>query len=77
MQDSTPPTVVMQRERQLGRVVAVGRRSDDGATCSLVVVHEAGGDWTLYPHGVDRFGVRLSGSDARRVAQAILSEESR
>lgn len=49
---------IMQRDNELARMVADGNRSDDGSTCSLVLVRRTGGDWLLYPHGVDRFGVR-------------------
>jgi hypothetical protein len=63
---------VMQRENEVARMVAAGRRSDDGERCSLVLVRRTGGDWCLYPHGVDQFGVRLPDQEARRVAQAIL-----
>ena len=63
---------VMQREDELDRMVADGRRSDDGQRCSLVLVRRTGGDWCLYPHGWDKLGVRLTDQQARRVAQRIL-----
>jgi hypothetical protein len=62
----------MQRENERGRVVAEGRRTDDGQRCSLVVVREVGGMFAVYPHGADQLGVRVPDSEARRVAQAIL-----
>ena len=40
---------VMQRENEAGRVVLVGRRTDDGAQCSVISIHEFGGAWALYP----------------------------
>jgi hypothetical protein len=64
---------VMQRENERRRVVVAGRRTDDGARCSLVAVHEFGGGWALYPHGAGQLGVRMSGPDAVAVAQAILA----
>lgn len=63
---------IAQRHDELAGLVADGRRTDDNQTCSLVLLRKTGGDWHLYPHGVDKFGVRLSGQEARRVAQAIL-----
>lgn len=63
---------VSQRRDELARLVADGRRTDDNSTCSLVLLRKTGGDWWLYPHGVDKFGVRLSDQEARRVAQTIL-----
>ncbi|MFN2495174.1 MAG: hypothetical protein ABR608_04600 [Pseudonocardiaceae bacterium] len=41
--------------------------------CSLVLARKSGGDWFLYPHEGGGLGVRLSGPEVRRVAQAILS----
>ena len=65
--------IVMQHENEVGRVVLVGRRTDDGAQCSVIVIHEFGGAWALYPHGVSRLGVRLGKEDAATVARAILA----
>ena len=64
--------VVMQRDNERGRVVVVGRRTDDNTRCALVVIHELGGTWSLYPHGVKQFGVRITKADAITMAQAIL-----
>lgn len=63
---------VMQREDELARLVAEGRRSDNGERCSLVLVRRTGGDWFFYPHGMDQLGVRLSDPEARRVAALIV-----
>ena len=63
---------VMQRENERSRVVVEGRRTDDGARCSLIMIHESGGTWALYPHGWDKFGVRLTKANADIVVQAIL-----
>ncbi|MGH3797672.1 MAG: hypothetical protein ACRDSP_22610 [Pseudonocardiaceae bacterium] len=65
---------VMQRENERGRVVVAGKRTDDGARCTVVAVHEFGGTWALYPHGFGKFGVRLSKADAGSVAAAILAD---
>ncbi|MCA1600371.1 MAG: hypothetical protein LC776_01565 [Acidobacteria bacterium] len=62
----------MQRENEHSRVVVDGKRTDDNTRCSLVVIHEVGGTWALYPHGWGKFGVRLSKAEAIKAAQAIL-----
>lgn len=49
-----------------------GKRTGDGDKCTLVAVVEMGGTWALYLHGMDRFGVPLSGQEVRWMAQAIL-----
>ncbi|MGH3928825.1 MAG: hypothetical protein ACRDTF_02460 [Pseudonocardiaceae bacterium] len=64
---------VVHSDYEQGRVVVPGKRTDDGDQCALVVVHEVGGDWLLYPHGWGKFGVRLAKADALTVAQAVLA----
>lgn len=68
---------VMQRENERGRLVVAGRRTDDGGRCELLVVHEVGGTWALYPHGAARFGVRLAHEGAVTVARTILDGDPR
>ncbi|MGH3917426.1 MAG: hypothetical protein ACRDTC_29035 [Pseudonocardiaceae bacterium] len=64
---------VMQRENERGRLAVDGRLVADGQQCTFLVIHErAGGTWAIYPHGVDKLGVRLVKADAVKVAQAIL-----
>jgi len=64
---------VMQRDNERSRTVVDGHRTDDGDQCKLVVVHEdTGGCWAFYPHGWEKFGVRLAKAEAVTVAQAIL-----
>ena len=65
--------IVMQHENEVGRVVLVGRRTDNGAQCSVIVIREFGGAWALYPHGVSRLGVRLGKGVAVTMARAILA----
>lgn len=67
---------VMQRDNERRRVVVDGRRTDDGARCSLVVIHEYSGGWAICPHGDGKLGVRVSGTDAATIATAILAGES-
>ena len=62
---------VMQRENEISRIVLNGRRTDDGAACSVVVVHELGGTWAIYPHGMSQLGVRLRHGEVTTMAQAI------
>lgn len=62
---------VMQRENEISRVVLDGRRTDDGARCTLIVIREFGGVWALYPHGAGKFGVRLGKEDVATIARAI------
>lgn len=63
---------IMQRENELARLVAEGKRTDGGAMCTLLAVRETGGRWALYPHGAGQLGVRLPKSEAERLARAIL-----
>ncbi|MGH3933210.1 MAG: hypothetical protein ACRDTF_24915 [Pseudonocardiaceae bacterium] len=68
------PWPVTHREKERSRLVVDGLRTDVGELCSLVVVHEVGGTWAWYPHGVAQFGVRLSRAEAVKVAQKILDD---
>lgn len=53
-----------------GRLTAHGRRTDDGSRCTLLVIHELGGAWTV--HGLGAPGVRLSGADTVALWEWIL-----
>ena len=66
---------VMQRENEISRVALDGKRTDDGARCTLVAVREHGGTWALYPHGAAKFGVRLSAADVAKAARFLSSDE--
>lgn len=66
--------IVMQLEDEVSRIALEGRRTDDGDLCKLVVVHELGGTWALYPHGVHKFGVRLGDGCMIAMARAILAD---
>ncbi|MGH4013738.1 MAG: hypothetical protein ACRDSL_07345 [Pseudonocardiaceae bacterium] len=52
---------VMQHEIERGRMTAAGRRTDDGERCPLLVVHEVGGSWAMYPHGWEVRGAAAEG----------------
>jgi hypothetical protein len=55
---------VMQRKHERGRQTVAGRRTDDGAMCTLLVVEEIGGTFALYPHGAAQLGVRITNAAA-------------
>jgi hypothetical protein len=57
--------------REQGRLTAQGRRTDNNSRCTLLVVHEAGGSWTI--HGLGAPGVTLSSSDMVTLAEKILA----
>ncbi|MGQ0773777.1 MAG: hypothetical protein ACT4NY_05065 [Pseudonocardiales bacterium] len=65
---------VMQRLNEAGRIVLEGRRTDDNAHCSLVVVRELSGTSAIYPHGDDKLGVRLPTTEAIKMARALLAD---
>lgn len=71
--DNPAQPAVMQRKNERSRTVVEGRRTDDGDQCKLILIHEIGGTYALYPHGWGRFGVRLRRAEAVMVAQAILA----
>ncbi|MDQ3150486.1 MAG: hypothetical protein M3R63_01765 [Actinomycetota bacterium] len=68
------PWPLTTREKEHSRLVADGERTDNGERCSLVLVHETGGTWAAYPHGAAQLGVRLSRTEAVKVAQKILDD---
>jgi hypothetical protein len=63
-----PDIEYQQRER--GRLQASGRRTDSGERCTLLVVHELDGGWTL--HGLGAPGVKLSQADMVTLAEQVL-----
>jgi hypothetical protein len=67
------PDIQHQRTER-GRVIAIGRRTDSGERCSLLVIHELNGAWTF--HGLGAPGVKVSQTDTVSLAEAIL-ERSR
>lgn len=58
-----------------GRVIAYGRRTDDGVRTTLQVVHEADGSWTV--HGPAAPGVQLSAAGAFSLAESIIARAPR
>jgi len=62
------PETVWQRER--GRLQAEGHRTDDDSLCTLLVIHETDGRWTI--HGLGAPGVRLTRDKIVALAESIL-----
>lgn len=67
-----PELVISQRDNEQSRVVVKGSRTDDGSQCTVVLIQEPTGHWGIYPHGFDKFGVRLPQAEAVKAAQAML-----
>jgi hypothetical protein len=71
------PETQQHRPRGRGRLVALGRRTDDDKRCSLVVVNEADGSWSFYGLGASA-GVKLGKADTVALVELILARtESR
>ena len=66
--EQLPETQQQRTER--GRVTAIGRRTDSGERCTLLVVNETDGAWSF--HGLGAPGVKLSQTDTVALAEAIL-----
>jgi hypothetical protein len=64
---------VMQRENEQSRVILEGRLVEGGDRCTFLAIQERAGTWAMYPHGAGKLGVRLSRTEAVRVARAILA----
>ncbi len=60
----------LHSHRERGRLQAQGHRTDDGSMCTLLVVNEADGSWTI--HGLGAPGVKVSKADTIALAEAIL-----
>jgi hypothetical protein len=67
------PDIQHQRTER-GRITALGRRTDSGERCTLLVIHELNGTWTI--HGLGAPGVKLSQADMVTLVESIL-ERSR
>ena len=66
--EQLPETQHQRIER--GRVTALGRRTDSGERCTLLVVNEIDGTWSF--HGLGAPGVKLFQTDTVALAEAIL-----
>jgi hypothetical protein len=65
---------IQHQRTERGRVAALGRRTDSGERCTLLVINEIDGAWSF--HGLGAPGVKLSQTDTVALAEAIL-ERSR
>jgi hypothetical protein len=66
--EQSPET--QHRPRERGRIQTQGRRTDDGSICTLLVIHEADGSWSI--HGLDAPGVALPADKMIALAESIL-----
>jgi hypothetical protein len=58
--------------REHGRLMALGRRTDDDKRCTLLVVNEADGSWSF--HGLGALvGVKLGKADTLALVESILA----
>ena len=65
------------RPRGRGRLVALGRRTDNDKRCTLLVVNEADGSWSFHGLGASA-GVKLGKADTIALVESILARtESR
>lgn len=53
------------------RIVVMGRNTETGSQCTVIVIHEEGGMWAI--HGLGNQGVRMPATDVRALAEAILT----
>jgi hypothetical protein len=66
------PETEQHRPRGRGRLVALGRRTDNDKRCSLLVVHEADGSWSFHGLGA-AVGVKLGKADTVALVELILA----
>lgn len=72
-QDDSLDIPIFQLRGELERLTVTGARCDTGERCTLLLVADASGCFTLYPHGTSEFGVRITQVDAETLATAILA----
>ena len=75
VRDESQPAII-QRENERKRLTVDGKRIDDRTRCTLLAVREIGGTWALYPHGWDKFGIRLDSANAETLARGILADDA-
>jgi hypothetical protein len=66
------PETQQHRPNGRGRLVALGRRSDNGERCTLLVVNEADGSWSFHGLGASA-GVKLGQADTLALVELILA----
>jgi hypothetical protein len=71
------PETQQHRPRGRGRLVVLGRRTDNDQRCTLLVVNEADGSWSFHGLGA-AVGVKLGQADTLALVELILARtESR
>ena len=71
-----PPETQQHRPRGRGRLVALGRRTDNDKRCTLLVVNEADGSWSFHGLGIRRS--ETGQADTLALVESILARtESR
>jgi hypothetical protein len=71
------PETEQHRSRGRGRLVVLGRRTDNDQRCTLLVVSEADGSWSFHGLGASA-GVKLGKADTLALVELILARtESR
>ena len=71
------PETEQHRSRGRGRLVVLGRRTDNDKRCMLLVVNEADGSWSFHGLGAS-VGVKLVKADTVALVELILARtESR
>ena len=53
------------------RIVVMCRNAETGIRCTVIVIYEDDGTWAI--HGLGNQGVRISVTDMRALAEAILT----
>jgi hypothetical protein len=66
------PETEQHRPRERGRLVALGRRTDNDKRCTLLVVNEADGSWSFHRLGASA-GVKLGKADTLALVELILA----
>ncbi|MGH3801453.1 MAG: hypothetical protein ACRDTD_15225 [Pseudonocardiaceae bacterium] len=66
---AVPETPHQRRER--GRLTVLGRRSDSGERCTLLMINEVDGSWSFYAAGAP--GATLGKTDVIALADKILA----
>jgi hypothetical protein len=66
------PETEQHRSRGRGRLVVLGRRTDNDKRCTLLVVNEADGSWSFHALGASA-GVKLGKTDTLALIELILA----
>ncbi|MGH4010647.1 MAG: hypothetical protein ACRDTH_21215 [Pseudonocardiaceae bacterium] len=67
------PDTQQHRPRGRGRLVALGRRTDNDQRGTLLVVNDADGSWSFHGLGASA-GVKLGKADTLALVESILAQ---